>query len=162
MIKNRVLQTHVHVTSNQLRSRHENISLKREEMGAESANDDEDYSCCCCSCLSISKTAATFLKYVFILFITWVISLLLLMPDLREKAVGNNTLCVSYLSKETCSNFFGYNAVYRVYFAIGFVHFVMSLCLIGATSSESGLRTRIHHGLWSVKCLVLIGKFIHV
>jgi len=129
-------------------------------MAAETSAEEEDSSCCCCPCFSFSKSAATFVKYVFILLLTWTLCLLLLLPDLRTKAIGNNTLCVNYLSQETCRNFLGYNAVYRVYFSMGIFHFAMALCCIGASGTEIGLRTRIHHGLWSVKCLVLIGKSV--
>ena len=114
------------------------------------------------SCGKCGNSIATRIAYALILLVNSIISWIML-TDWAMKKLSHLTLDYVDIKchGEQC---YGYTAVQRINFALGFFHIIMALMLIGVRSSKDG-RAPIQNGFWGPKiiawlALVVITFFI--
>jgi hypothetical protein len=100
---------------------------------------------------------ATRIAYALILLINSIVSWIML-TDWAMKKLSHLTLDYVDIKchGEQC---YGYVAVQRINFALGFFHVLMALMLIGVRSSKDG-RAPIQNGFWMPKLLGWIGMIV--
>lgn len=99
---------------------------------------------------------ATRIAYALILLINSMISWLML-TDWAIKKLEHLTL--DYMTLCKSGNCYGFVAVHRFNFALGFFHVVMALILLGVNSSKDG-RAPIQNGFWGPKMLAWVGLVV--
>lgn len=119
----------------------------------------------CCKCLPSCKNS-TSTKIVFSLFLLLgtIISWIMLTPGLKTTLIKIPGLCkglgVSGVYEHSklidCDQVVGYEAVYRVCFAMTCFFFLFAVLMINVKSSADP-RARIQNGFWGIKFLILIG-----
>lgn len=119
----------------------------------------------CCSCLPSCKNS-TSTKIVFSLFLLLgtMISWIMLAPGLKTTLTKIPGLCkgigvtgvYEYSELIDCEKVVGYEAVYRVCFAMTSFFFLFALLMINVKSSADP-RAKIQNGFWMIKFMVLIG-----
>jgi hypothetical protein len=103
------------------------------------------------------NSIATRIAYALILLINSIVSWIML-TDWAMKKLSHLTLDYVDIKchGEQC---YGYVAVQRINFALGFFHVLMALMLIGVRSSKDG-RAPIQNGFWAPKILGWIGMIV--
>ncbi|KAF2199429.1 TMS membrane protein/tumor differentially expressed protein [Delitschia confertaspora ATCC 74209] len=108
------------------------------------------------SCGKCGNSIATRIAYALILLVNSIISWIML-TDWAMKKLSHLTLdYVDICHGEKC---YGYTAVQRINFALGFFHLIMALMLIGVRSSKDG-RAPIQNGFWGPKIIAWIAMII--
>ncbi|OCK79006.1 TMS membrane protein/tumor differentially expressed protein [Lepidopterella palustris CBS 459.81] len=109
------------------------------------------------SCGKCGNSMATRIAYALILLVNSIVSWLML-TDWAMKKLAHLTLDYVDIScnGEKC---YGYVAVQRVNFALGFFHVILALILVGVRSSKDG-RAPIQNGFWGPKVIAWIGLII--
>lgn len=94
---------------------------------------------------------ATRIAYAFILLINSILSWLMLTPWALQKL---EHLTLDYMSI-TCKgkDCYGFDAVQRINFALGFFHFILSVLLLGVKNSKD-TRAGLQNGFWGPKIIV--------
>jgi hypothetical protein len=100
---------------------------------------------------------ATRIAYALILLVNSILSWLML-TDWAMKKLSHLTLDYVDIScnGEQC---YGYVAVQRINFALGFFHAILAIILLGVRSSKDG-RAPIQNGFWGPKIIAWIGLII--
>ena len=100
---------------------------------------------------------ATRIAYALILLVNSIVSWLML-TDWAMKKLSHLTLDYVDIScnGEQC---YGYVAVQRINFALGFFHAILAIILLGVRSSKDG-RAPIQNGFWGPKIIAWIGLII--
>ncbi|KAF1935784.1 membrane protein TMS1 [Clathrospora elynae] len=103
------------------------------------------------------NSIATRIAYALILLINSIVSWIML-TDWAMKKLAHLTLDYVDIKchGEQC---YGYVAVQRINFALGFFHVLMALMLIGVRSSKDG-RATIQNGFWAPKILGWVGMVV--
>jgi hypothetical protein len=103
------------------------------------------------------NSIATRIAYALILLINSIVSWIML-TDWAMKKLSHLTLDYVDIKchGEQC---YGYVAVQRINFALGFFHVIMALMLVGVRSSKDG-RAPIQNGFWAPKVLGWIGMVV--
>ena len=102
-------------------------------------------SLCCKACPSCRNSTASRIGYTIILLLGFVLSCVMLSPDIRHKLNQVPHLC-SALGPENCDKVVGYLAVYRVCFAMFSFFIIMALITFKIRSSRDP-RANIQNGL---------------
>ena len=123
----------------------------------EESDDSSSNICCCCWCCGVSPSTATRIRYTLFLLVTFVLCVVALLPNMREKLDKTLPFCKSHLGAQICNNISGYSAVYRLSFAVGLFFFLLSLLLMGVRLVDDQ-RARVHNGCWFVKLLLFSGN----
>lgn len=97
---------------------------------------------------------ATRIAFAFILLINSILSWLMLTPWALKKL---EHLTLDYMSI-TCQGkqCYGWVAVQRVNFALGLLHFILAVLLLGVKSTKDG-RASLQNGFWGPKVLIWLG-----
>ena len=100
---------------------------------------------------------ATRIAYALILLVNSIVSWLML-TDWAMKKLSHLTLDYVDIScnGEQC---YGYVAVQRINFALGFFHAILAIILLGVRSSKDG-RAPIQNGFWGPKIIAWIGLIV--
>ena len=116
----------------------------------------------CCACSSVcglaardSATRAKF-RYCSFLMLAAVTCVISLIPGIRGKLDKIPNLCTKVVTPDTCDKFVGFNAVYRIIFAMTVFHFILALLTIRVTRVNS-FRARFNNGLWMFKLGLIFG-----
>ena len=113
--------------------------------------------CCCCPCCKVAPPTATRIRYICFLLVVYIICLLSLIPNIKEKLEHSLPFCKTHLGKQLCNNVTGYAAVYRLSFVVGLFFFLLSVLLMGVRTIDDQ-RAQLHHGYWIIKTLLFSGK----
>jgi len=111
----------------------------------------------CSACGKCNNSMATRIAYAIILLLNSILSWVML-SDWAIKKLEHALLDYTTI---TCngSNCYGYVAVHRINFALGFFHFIMALLLIGVNSTRDK-RSSIQNGFWGPKIVAWIGLIV--
>ena len=90
-------------------------------------------SLCCKACPSCKNSTAARIGYTFILLLGFIMSCVMLAPDIRAKLQNIPQLC-KYV--DNCDDLVGYLAVYRVCFAMAAFFAVMAIITFKVKSSR--------------------------
>lgn len=142
--------------------------------------------CCCAACPTCKSSTASKLMYGFMLLLTTVVSLILLDPNVAQSLAKIPYLCVQDAPQPQqndifngvlngnfppieigpstngsihCERFAGYQAVYRIGFAMTIYFLFMMVLMFGVKSSRDP-RSAIQRGFWAFKYLIVVGVII--
>jgi serine incorporator 1/3 len=109
------------------------------------------------SCGKCGNSIATRIAYALILLINSIVSWIML-TDWAMKKLSHLTLDYVDIKchGEQC---YGYVAVQRINFALGFFHILMALMLVGVRNSKDG-RAPIQNGFWGPKVIAWVGMIV--
>lgn len=99
---------------------------------------------------------ATRIAYALLLLLNSIVSWLML-TDWAVKKLEHLTL--DYMTLCKSGNCYGFVAVHRVNFALGFFHAMMAIMLLGVHSSRNG-RAGIQNGYWGPKIIAWLGLIV--
>ncbi|VDP07612.1 unnamed protein product [Soboliphyme baturini] len=109
---------------------------------------------CCNACPMCKSSTSTRLMYALIMFFGTLVSCLMLVPSIQEKLAKSNWFCKATLNIE-CERATGYQAVYRMCFAMAAFFLLFAILMINVKSSKD-IRAKIHNGFWFFKYISLI------
>lgn len=115
-------------------------------------------SLCCKACPSCRNSTASRIGYTLILLLGFILSCIMLSPDIRHKLDKVPHLCSS-LGPENCDKVVGYLAVYRVCFAMSVFFIIMAMITFNVQSSRDP-RAKFQNGFWAIKLLMFIGLLV--
>ncbi|OJD34465.1 membrane protein tms1 [Diplodia corticola] len=111
----------------------------------------------CSACGKCQNSMATRIAYALILLLNSIISWIML-TDWAIKKLQNLTL--DYMDfKCGGTECYGYVAVHRFNFALGFFHAILAIILLGVRSSKDG-RAPIQNGYWGPKIIAWLGLIV--
>ncbi|CDS36487.1 serine incorporator 5 [Echinococcus multilocularis] len=118
----------------------------------------------CCAAHVKESTSTRFL-YCCILTVVSVLSVIFhtggLAHSTATQVLGDMMLefCSHFQTREHCVRFVGYLAVYRFCIPLSIFHFILMLCTIQNSNSQSW-SGKIHNGFWFWKCAFIIGLWV--
>ncbi|KAI7621963.1 TMS membrane protein/tumor differentially expressed protein [Hortaea werneckii] len=111
----------------------------------------------CTSCGSCGNSIMTRIAYALILLLNSLLSWILLTPWAIKKL---QHVMLDYVQIDCGgSQCFGFTAVHRVNFALGLLHFLLGMMLLGVNNSRDK-RAGIQNGFWGPKVLAWIGLIV--
>lgn len=121
-------------------------------------------SLCCSACPSCKSSTATRIAYAVLLLFGCIIACVMLAPGVADLLTKIPYLCSDVKlgdlnvqeSLADCSKVVGYQAVYRLCFAMASFFFLMCIIMIKVQSSKDP-RSAIQNGFWFFKVLIIIG-----
>lgn len=112
----------------------------------------------CSACGKCNNSIATRIAYALILLVNSILSWLML-TDWAIKRLQGALLDYVTISCGAAEQCFGFTAVHRVNFALGLLHAILAVILIGVNSSKNG-RAPIQNGFWGPKIAAWIGLIV--
>ncbi|EUB55270.1 Serine incorporator 5 [Echinococcus granulosus] len=118
-----------------------------------------------CCAPHVKESTSTRFLYCCILTVVSVLSVIFhtggLAHSTATQVLGDMMLefCSHFQTREHCVRFVGYLAVYRFCIPLSIFHFILMLCTIQNSSSQSW-RGKIHNGFWFWKCAFIIGLWV--
>jgi len=111
----------------------------------------------CSACGKCNNSMATRIAYAVILLLNSILSWVML-SDWAIKKLEHALLDYTTI---TCNGgqCYGYVAVHRINFALGFFHFILALLLIGVKSTRD-TRSAIQNGFWGPKLVAWLGLIV--
>ncbi|RMY66563.1 hypothetical protein D0863_08340 [Hortaea werneckii] len=111
----------------------------------------------CTSCGSCGNSIMTRIAYALILLLNSLLSWILLTPWAIKKL---QHVMLDYVQIDCGgSQCFGFTAVHRVNFALGLLHFLLGMMLLGVNNSRDK-RAGIQNGFWGPKVLAWVGLIV--
>lgn len=111
----------------------------------------------CSACGKCNNSMATRIAYAVILLLNSMLSWVML-TDWAVKKLQNVLLDFATIScnGKAC---YGFVAVHRINFALGFFHFIMALLLIGVNNTRDK-RSALQNGFWGPKLIAWVGLIV--
>ncbi|KAF2772240.1 membrane protein TMS1 [Teratosphaeria nubilosa] len=110
----------------------------------------------CSACSNCSNSIATRIAYALILLVNSLLSWLLLTPWAVQKLQG---VLLDYVVIDCNGQCFGFAAVHRVNFALGVLHALLGIMLLGVSSSRDK-RASLQNGFWGPKLVAWLALIV--
>uniref|UniRef100_A0A914WTX1 Serine incorporator 5 n=1 Tax=Plectus sambesii TaxID=2011161 RepID=A0A914WTX1_9BILA len=114
-------------------------------------------SLCCAACPSAKNSTSTRIMYALMLFVGTFVACLMLVPGIQQKLADNRWFCagLDQVGME-CTHATGFQAVYRLCFAMA-IFFLFMMLLMLRVRSSSDFRSKFQNGFWFFKYIILTG-----
>jgi len=119
-------------------------------------------SLCCSACPTCKNSTSTRIMYAVMLLLVTITACIMLSPGLHDnlqKVPFCHDSSYNPIPVVDCEKAVGYEAVYRICFALTCFFVLFAMLMIGVKSSND-FRAGIQNGFWAIKYLILIGGMV--